>query len=138
MVKPAEALARVPLLAGLKKREVQRLAKSMRERRFQPGENVVVEGRQGVGFFLIVDGRAAVTVGGEVVNMLGPGDYFGEIALLRGNIRTATVTADTELRCLAMTAWQFKPWVAEHPQVSWALLETIAERLGEAQARSPT
>jgi CRP-like cAMP-binding protein len=98
----------------------------------------VVEGRQGVGFFLIVDGRAAVTVGGEVVNMLGPGDYFGEIALLRGNIRTATVTADTELRCLAMTAWQFKPWVAEHPQVSWALLETIAKRLGEAQARSPT
>ena len=77
-----EALEQVPLLAELTKRDRQRLARSLIERTFAPGKQVVIEGRGGVGFFLIVEGKAIVSVGDRVVRALGPGDYFGEMALL--------------------------------------------------------
>ena len=131
----AEALEQVPLLAELTKRDRQRLARSMKERTYEAGREVVVEGRGGVGFFIIVDGKAAVTIGDRVVRVLGPGDYFGEMALLHGNERSATVTADTDLRCLGLTAWNFKQFVTENPSVAWALLQTLADRLREATAR---
>ena len=125
----ADTLEKVPLLEGLTKRDRQRLARSMKSRTFPSGSQVVVEDRRGVGFFIIVDGKAAVTVGGQVVEMLGPGDYFGEMALIQGDRRTATVTADSDLECLSLTSWEFKPFVAEHPSVAWALLQTLAQRL---------
>jgi len=130
-----EALERVPLLAELTKRDRQRLAGSLVERTFGPGKQVVVEGRGGVGFFLIVEGKAIVSVGDRVVRALGPGDYFGEMALLDGDQRSATVTADTELRCLGMTSWNFKSFVQENPSVAWALLQSLAGRLREETAR---
>jgi CRP-like cAMP-binding protein len=107
----------------------------MRERTYAAGKEVVVEGRNGVGFFIILEGQAAVTVGERVIRVLGPGDYFGEMALLHGNERSATVTADSELRCLGLTAWGFKQFVTDNPSVAWALLQTLAERLREATAR---
>jgi voltage-gated potassium channel len=122
-----EALERVPLLAELTKRDRQRLAGSLVERTFG--------GRGGVGFFLIVEGKAIVSVGDRVVRALGPGDYFGEMALLDGNQRSATVTADTELRCLGMTSWNFKSFVQESPSVAWALLQSLAGRLREETSR---
>jgi CRP-like cAMP-binding protein len=130
-----DALERVPLLAGLTKRDRQRLAQSLVERTFAPGKQVVVEGRSGVGFFIIVEGKAIVSVGDRVVRALGPGDYFGEMALLDGNQRSASVAADTELRCLGMTAWNFKGFVQDNPSVAWALLQSLAARLREATAR---
>jgi CRP-like cAMP-binding protein len=129
------ALEQVPLLADLTKRDRQRLAQTMTERTYAPGKQVVVEGRRGVGFFIILEGKAAVTVGDRVVNALGPGDYFGEMALISGDERTATVTADTELRCLGLTAWNFKAFVQDNPSVAWALLTTLAERLRQATVR---
>jgi CRP/FNR family cyclic AMP-dependent transcriptional regulator len=129
------ALEQVPLLAELTKRDRQRLAQSMKERTFPPGKQVVVEGRNGVGFFIILEGSAAVSVGKEVVRVLGPGDYFGEMALIQDAQRTATITADSELRCLSVTAWEFKRFVVDHPPVAWALLQTLAQRLREATAR---
>jgi CRP-like cAMP-binding protein len=131
----ATALEQVPLLAELSKRDRQRLAQTMKERTFAPGKEVVVEGKGGVGFFIILDGQAAVSVGGEVVRMLGAGDFFGEMALIQGDQRTATITADTELRCMSMTAWEFKNFVMQHPSVAWALLQALAQRLREAMAR---
>ena len=128
-------LEQVPLLAELTKRDRQRLAKTMKEHTYPAGKQVVVEGRGGVGFFIIVEGKAAVTVGERVVRMLGPGDYFGEMALLSGEERTASVTADTDLRCLGLTAWNFKTFVQDNPSVAWALLTTLAERLRETTAR---
>ena len=125
----ADTLEKVPLLEGLTKRDRQRLARSMKSRTFPAGSQVVVEDRRGVGFFIIVDGKAAVTIGGRVVEALGPGDYFGEMALIQGDRRTATVTADSDLECLSLTSWEFKPFVAEHPSVAWALLQTLAQRL---------
>jgi CRP/FNR family transcriptional regulator, cyclic AMP receptor protein len=107
----------------------------MKERTFPPGREVVVEGRNGVGFFIIADGNAAVSIGDRVIKMLGPGDYFGEMALLHGGERSATVTADTELRCLTITSWGFKAFVQEHPQVAWGLLQSLAQRMQENAAR---
>ncbi len=124
------ALGNVPLLAGLDGKQRKQLASAMVERQFKAGESATVEGRQGVGFFVIVSGTATVTVGGETTRTLGPGDYFGEIALLsEGGVRTATVTADVELDCLGMTPWHFKPFLQEHPDISWAIMGTMAERL---------
>jgi CRP/FNR family cyclic AMP-dependent transcriptional regulator len=132
---PADALEQVPLLSELTQRDRRRLAKTMKERTFPAGRKVVVEGRNGVGFFIIADGTAAVSIGNEVIKMLGPGDYFGEMALLHGGERSATVTADSELHCLTITSWGFKSFVQEHPQVAWALLQTLAQRVQENAAR---
>jgi CRP-like cAMP-binding protein len=125
----ADALEQVPLLAELSKRDRQHLAKSLKERTFRSGQEIVVEGRTGVGFFIILDGKAAVTIGGELVQVLGPGDYFGELALLDGGARTATITSDGELRCATMTSWAFKAFVMDNPKVAWAMLQTLAQRL---------
>jgi CRP-like cAMP-binding protein len=125
----AASLEHVPLLADLTQRDRQRLARMMRERTFAAGREVVVEGRNGVGFFIIAEGKAVVSIGERVISVLGPGDYFGEMALLHGGERSATVTADTELRCLTITAWGFKSFVLEHPNVAWALLQTLAQRM---------
>jgi CRP-like cAMP-binding protein len=136
MAEPVDALAAVPLFSGLSKRDLKRLAGSMRERRFSAGKDVLSEGEGGVGFFVIVDGEARVSVGGREVRTLHSGDHFGEIALISGETRTATVTAETELRCLGMTAWDFRPWVKEHPDVAWELLQTLARRVQEASTPS--
>jgi CRP/FNR family transcriptional regulator, cyclic AMP receptor protein len=125
----ADALEQVPLLAELSKRDRQHLAKSLKERTFRSGQEIVVEGRSGVGFFIILDGKAAVTIGGELVQVLGPGDYFGELALLDGGARTATITSDGELKCATMTSWAFKAFVMDNPKVAWAMLQTLAQRL---------
>jgi CRP-like cAMP-binding protein len=124
-----EVLAQVPLLAGLKRRDLKRLASALQERTFPAGAKATVEGEGGVGFFIVVDGTASVTVGGEVVNELGPGDWFGEKALLSADQkRTATVTATTDLRCLVMTVWVFRPFLEANPDAAWQILSTMALR----------
>ena len=123
----AAALERVPLLAGLDAGQRKQLAGAIIERRFDAGETATVEGQHGVGFFVIVSGSATVTVGGQQVATLGAGDYFGEVALLSGEgKRTATITADTDLDCLGMTSWHFKPFLQEHPEIAWALMQGMA------------
>ncbi len=107
MPPPVELLERVPLFAGLERKELENLTRWFKERRFQAGETVAAEGKGGVGFFLIEDGEARVTVGGTERGRLGPGDYFGEIALLRGVPRTATVTATTPARLYALGRDEF-------------------------------
>ena len=125
----ADTLEQVPLLEELTKRDRQHLARSMKERTFAPGQQIVVEGRRGVGFFIILDGKAAVTIGGNLIQVLGPGDYFGEMALLDDGERSATITADGELHCATMTSWAFKSFVVDNPKVAWAMLQTLAQRL---------
>jgi CRP-like cAMP-binding protein len=131
----ADALARVPLLSGLSDRARARLAKTMKERTFPAGRDIVVEGHRGMGFFIILDGSAAVSIGGDVIRILEPGEYFGEMALIHGETRAATVTAKTELKCLTISAWAFKTFVQAHPQVAWTMLEALVQRLAEANAR---
>ena len=121
-------LERVPIFEGLDERELERIAASMKDRTFRAGETVTAEGTGGIGFFVIEDGEAKVTIGGQERRRLGPGDYFGEVALLTDSPRTATITAETDLRCYGMTSWDFKPLVESHSSIAWKLLQAMAKK----------
>ena len=130
-----DSLREVPLFADLANRDLKRLADSMQEKSFEAGKEIVSEGKGGVGFFVILEGTARVSQGGEDRGRLTAGDYFGEMALIDGNDRTATVHADTALRCAAMTSWNFRPFVKDHPDIAWTLLNSLVKRVRQAQAR---
>ena len=137
MAKPsAETLARVPLFSGLERRDLERIADSFKQRNYSAGETIESEGQGGAGFFVIGEGRAKVTVHGEDRAMLGPGDYFGEIALIDEGARTASVIADTDTTTYAMTFWEFRPIVETDSRIAWKLVQQLARRLREADARS--
>jgi CRP/FNR family cyclic AMP-dependent transcriptional regulator len=128
-----DLLKRVPILEGLDKRELERIAGSMKQRTFRAGDTVTTEGQGGVGFFVIEDGQARVTIQGDERRVLGPGDYFGEVALLTDSPRTATITAETELRCYGMTSWDFRPLVETHGSIAWKLLQSMAKNYTDRQ-----
>ena len=128
----ADSLARVPILSGLPPRELNDLAAAMREHSYAPGDTLTTEGEGGIAFFVVLEGSGTVTVHGQPKGKIEPGDHFGEIAMIAGDQRAATITADTDMRCLSMTRWEFRPFVTEHPDVAWSLLETLAKRLREA------
>lgn len=130
----AESLKAVPLFSDLSDKELRALSQSMHEKRFEAGQEVVTQGESGIGFFVILDGGARVSVGGEERRTLKPGDYFGELALLEGDSRSASITADEGLRCAGMTAWHFRPFIRDHPDIAWTLLRELARRLRQAEA----
>jgi CRP-like cAMP-binding protein len=128
----AERLAGVPLFAALSSDELQELAAAMTEQTLAAGTKVISEGTRGariVAFFVIEEGTAIVSKEGRELSRLGPGEHFGEIALLRDTPRTATVTAETDLRCLVTSAWEFRSRVERSPALAWRLLESVAQRL---------
>jgi CRP/FNR family transcriptional regulator, cyclic AMP receptor protein len=127
-----ELLKRVPLFADLDGAELQQIANSMKQRTFSAGQEIAVEGQSGVGFFVIEDGQAKVTVHGDEVRRLGPGDYFGEVALITQGARTATVTADTELKTYGMTFWDFRPLVEDTPSIAWKLLQSAVKQYDQS------
>jgi CRP/FNR family transcriptional regulator len=126
-----DLLGRVPIFEGLDKRELERIAGSMKQRTFHAGDVVTTEGQGGVGFFVIEDGEARVTVHGSERRRLGPGDYFGEVALLNDSPRTATITAETDLRCYGMTSWDFKPLVETHGSIAWKMLQAMSKNYAD-------
>ena len=131
---PTELLAQIPLFEGLSHGELARIGRSFKERRFSAGDTVAAEGAGGVGFFVIGEGTASVDVHGEQRGRLGPGDYFGEIALIDDQARrTATITADSDLTCYGLTSWEFRPLVETNAQIAWKLLQVMAKRLRESE-----
>ena len=137
MSAPAELVQGVPLFADLDRRELQSLASSMKERTFNAGQTIAVEGQTGIGFFVIAEGTAKVTKGDQERATLGPGDHFGEIALIDDGLRTASVTADSQLKVYGLTSWEFRPLVESNASIAWKLLQTMAKRLREAESRAP-
>ena len=133
MAERVDALRKVPLFSGLADGALERLSREFKERTFPAGTEVKREGAPGAAFFVIAEGEATVTVGGEERAKLGPGDYFGEMALIEEAPRSATIVADTDLRCFGLTPWEFRPFVERHPEVAWALLQTLSRRLRSAQ-----
>ena len=125
----ADILRRVPLFAGLDNKELDQIASSLRERRFKAGDVVTQEGSGGVGFFVVEEGEADVSIGGESKGSIGPGDYFGEIALINESPRTATLTARTDMLCYGMTPWDFRPLVESNSEIAWKLLTAMAEKM---------
>jgi CRP-like cAMP-binding protein len=132
---PEEVLAQVPLFSMLPKKELAQLARSAHDRIFPAGTVLTVEDETGVSFGVIMEGRAAVSVHGRPTRALGPGDYFGEMALIDHSYRSAAITAETDLRCLLYPSWVFRPFAMQHPETAWALLEAMVQRVREAEAR---
>jgi CRP/FNR family transcriptional regulator, cyclic AMP receptor protein len=134
-----DPLAHVPLFAALSSDERDALADIAGEHRFNAGSVLIRQGERGarvISFFLLLDGQARVEVNGREVARLGPTDYVGEIALLSNTARTATVIAETDLRCLTLSSWAFRSFVEKHQSVAWTLLETMAARLADLAERA--
>lgn len=130
---PTTALQRVELFADMDRRQAEQIARLLKERRFAKGETVIIEGSGGAAVYLIVSGAATVTHNGGVVATLGPGEHFGEIALIDGGPRSATVTAATDLVCYGLTFWEFRPLVERNGTIAWKLLQALAKRLRAAE-----
>jgi CRP-like cAMP-binding protein len=129
-----ELLQKIPLFAGLDSKELERLSTSFKERTFEAGTTVATEGEEGAGFFVIETGEAIVKVGDEERARLGPGDYFGDVALIDMGSRTATIVADSDLHCYGLVLWDFRPLVESDARIAWPLLQAMAKRLREAEA----
>ena len=115
MTTPEQVLAQVPLFSMLPKKQLAHLASEARDRTFPAGAVLTDEDRTGTSFGVIMEGRAAVSVHGRPARTLGPGDYFGEMALIDHSHRSAKITAETELRCLLFVSWVFRPFAMQHP-----------------------
>ena len=124
-----ETLRSVPLLADLDAGELEALAERMYERTFRAGETATVEGESGDGFYAVESGEAEVTVQGERRGTLGPGDVFGEIALLTGSGRAATIRATTDLHCYGLTPLDFRTVVEGNPSIAWRVVQSMVHTL---------
>jgi CRP/FNR family transcriptional regulator, cyclic AMP receptor protein len=132
----AEDLKRVPLFSGLSQRQLRRLAKDFTERRVPVGARLAKQGEMsGVAFFVIAEGEAAVIVDGTRVDTMGPGDHFGELAMISQRERMATVEALTPMRCHTIQFWNFRAFAKKNPDVMWKLLQHVAEILLKEQSR---
>jgi CRP-like cAMP-binding protein len=125
----ANSLAAVPIFSGCSKRELAIIARASKEVMHKEGTVIAREGERGIGLFLILEGRCTVTIGGKTKARLGPGDFFGEVALLDGGPRTATVTATTPVKLVGITGWVFRGLLMEHPSIALKTLEAVAGRL---------
>jgi CRP/FNR family transcriptional regulator, cyclic AMP receptor protein len=125
----------VPLFAEADDRFLERLAGEFMERTFDAGETIVEEGEPGLTFVVIETGEVTVTVHGREVGRLGAGDAFGEMALVDRAARSATVKADTDVHGYQLPVWSFRPFVESHPEIAWALLKALAQRVRDAEAR---
>lgn len=130
-----ELLSRVPLFSGLSKRALRRLASLGRETYHNPGKAIVREGRTGHAFHLIVDGKASVQIKERVVSHLGPGDFFGEIALLDKGPRTATVTADAPVTILAIEGTALRDLIESDGSLALQMLAHLAGKVRELDKR---
>jgi CRP-like cAMP-binding protein len=124
---PLEVLRRVPLFAELDEDQLRRVGAVFKERRFAAGETVIQQGSGAAAFFVIASGEARVVVDGKERRSLGPGDYFGEMALIDVGTRTATVIAAEPLVCSGVTFWDFQPLVEENGAIGWKLLQSLME-----------
>ncbi|MFN2450782.1 MAG: cyclic nucleotide-binding domain-containing protein [Candidatus Dormibacteria bacterium] len=130
-----EALQSAPLTTGLSPAALDHLADELQEQSFLPGHRVVTEGFSGQEFFIIVEGVAAVSVDAWRVARLGPGDFFGEIALLDEGLRFATITAETPLRCLVLANDELERVLVDHPVLAVNLLRAMVRRFRDTIAK---
>ena len=132
-----DELGEVKLFRGLSQRQLRQLARLMKERTFRPGVTVIEEGTMsGVGFFIVAEGEASVSVDGREVARIGPGDHFGELALINEDARTASVIAVTRLRCHVIAFWDFRKFARDNPDVAWRLLQHVAALLVAERTRN--
>jgi CRP/FNR family transcriptional regulator, cyclic AMP receptor protein len=124
-----QILKDAPLFSQLHKKDIKRLAAALTERSFPAGAVIIEQGKPGVGLFLIGGGTATASVSGKAIRTMKAGDHFGEVALIDDGPRSAEVKADTDVECFVLPAWQFRAIVSEHPDVAWALLRSLVQRV---------
>ncbi len=130
-----ELLSSVDLFSGLGAKALGKVAARCRSVEHPQGKDIVVEGDGGAGFHLIVSGTAEVLVGGVVTGSLSAGQWFGDISLVDGAPRSATVRATTPVSSLALTSWDFRPLLEDEPEIARNLLLVMCRRLRAAEAR---
>lgn len=130
-----DALARVPLFKDLNKKSLERIERFARQREFEPGDTVFVEGEEGVGFFLITSGRVEATRAGTKLAELGPDDFFGEMALIDGHRRSATVKAIDKTSCLALMRADFLAELRNNNDLALEMLHVMSQRVRELDER---
>ncbi|MBA3738801.1 MAG: cyclic nucleotide-binding domain-containing protein [Actinobacteria bacterium] len=124
-----DKLRTVAIFRGLDDKELHRIAEVGKQVHFDAGKVVAQQDGGAAGFHLIIDGEVSVDVDGHERARLGPGKYFGEMSLLDGQPRSATVKAEEPTTTFALTSWQFLPLLAEYPSISRALLVELCARL---------
>ena len=136
MAKPSPELLRgVHLFSEVDDAFLERLSSEFMERSYAAGETLAEEGESGRTLIVIESGTVTVTVHGAEVGRLGPGDAFGEMSLIDRSARSATVKADTAVRGYQLPMWSFRPLIEGHPEVTWSLLEALAQRVRAAESR---
>ncbi|MEO8519366.1 MAG: cyclic nucleotide-binding domain-containing protein [Dermatophilaceae bacterium] len=129
-------LAGIDLFQGLSKRDLKKLISSGRQTQHADGHEVIVEGSGAIGFHLITAGEARVTTGSTVRRTLSIGDYFGEISVIDGLPRSASVEAVGSLETFAIHPAVFEKIIEDHPDFARALMIVLCKRLRESEARS--
>ena len=127
-------LRKAKLLQGLPESELRSLEKQMKTVKHPAGHEIIVKGENGVGFMIILDGAVTVATVQGKARKLGPGDSFGEMALLDHEGRSATIKADTEVSLATIPEWNFKPFLKEHPEVAYRLLQVLSRRVRNAES----
>ena len=122
------------LFQGLPASEVRSIEKQMKTVHHPAGHEIVVRGENGVGFMVILDGNVSVSTVQGKTRKLGPGDSFGEMALLDQEGRSATIKADTDVSLATIPEWAFKPFLKEHPEVTYRLLQLLSQRVRQAES----
>jgi CRP-like cAMP-binding protein len=125
-------LEKNPLWAGLDRKDLKAIVKVATERKFETGDIVLGKGEGGVGFYLIKDGSVEIKTDGNILAKLGPGQFFGEMAILDNQPRSAEVVAAKPSRCLIVSEWSFKALISENPKIALNMLQEFARRLREA------
>jgi CRP/FNR family transcriptional regulator, cyclic AMP receptor protein len=138
-----DTLARVTLFSELSRRDLKRLAAGTISRNFAKGDIIVKEGEQAIAFYLMCTGRAEVVKGVDgsrprVLGTLGPSDFFGDMALLDGYLRSATVRALEDTECLVLTRWDFLAEVHTNPSIAVHMLPVLSRRLRDEEAQLAT
>jgi len=124
-----ESLRRVPLFAGLDRKELELLAKLAKEQSYEAGATIVKAGAGGHGLYIIKEGNVSVVRDGKKVASFGPGQFFGEVSVLDGGPRTADVNADTDTVCLTLISWEIKPLLMDNAAISYKMLLEMVKRL---------
>ena len=128
-----ELLASVPLFSKVDKPDIERMARSVVPRSYKAGETIVKEGEQAVAFYIIASGRVVVRKGETELNTLGPGECFGEMALLDGYPRATSVVALDDTELLAMTRWDFTAELRTNPTIAVAMLPVLSKRIRQLE-----
>ena len=123
---PIALLNNVRLFENVETKELETIARSFKERTFNAGDVIAEEGKSGIGFFIIESGTAKATHGDLEIAQLGPGSSFGEVALIDEGPRSATVIAESELKCWGLSAWEFRPLAETNATVAWNLARIVA------------